>query len=77
MITRLRVHTQDVSSRFKAFRKSLAEGMEIRGKCTCGTFVLEAHKLGARIVDVKVNVKGRAFGERRMNNQYLIQLFLS
>jgi glycosyltransferase involved in cell wall biosynthesis len=76
MITRFRIDTQDASSGFKALRKSLAERMEIRGRCICGTFVLEAHKLGAKVLDVKVKVNKRTFGKSRMRNKHVVQFFL-
>lgn len=76
MLTRLKVNTQDASSGFKAIRRNMAQEMEIRGKCICGTFILEAYKLGARIVDAKVKVNERHFGKSRMKTQHLIQFFL-
>jgi len=75
-LTRLRVKTQDASSGFKALKKNLAKRMQVRGRCICGTFVLEAKKLGARIVDVKIKSRERAFGKSKIKRHHLVQFFL-
>lgn len=75
-LTRLKVDTRDACSGFRALTRDVAKRMQIRGKCTCGTFILEAHKLGARIMDVKVKNKPRRFGKSRMKKKHLIQFFL-
>jgi len=75
-LTRFKVDTWDACSGFKALTRDVAKRMQIRGKCTCGTFILEAHKLGARIMDVKVRDKPRRFGKSRMKKEHLIQFFL-
>ncbi len=75
-LTRFKVDTWDACSGFKALTRDVAKRMQIRGKCTCGTFILEAHKLGARIMDVKVKNKPRRFGKSRMKKEHIIQLFL-
>lgn len=75
-LTRFRVKTRDACSGFRALRKEIAEKMRLKGKCTCGTFILEAYKLGARVKDVEVEVRPRIFGKSRMKKEHFIQFFL-
>ncbi len=76
ILTRAKVNTQDASSGFKAITKDVAKKMNVKGECVCGTFVLEAFKLGARVVDIKIKTKPRAYGKSRMKGNHLIQFFL-
>jgi len=75
-LTSIRVKTKDASSGFKALRRDIAKKMRIKGKCICGTFILEAAKLGARIMDVKIKCKERRFGGSRIKRRHFIQFFL-
>lgn len=75
-LTSIKVKTRDASSGFKAIRREIAKRMQIRGKCICGTFILEAAKLGARITDVKIKCKKRRFGGSRIKRRHFIQFFL-
>lgn len=59
----LSVDVSDTGSGFRALRGELAKGLELRGVCPCGTFVIEAHRLGAEIVEVPVEM--RAIQKRR------------
>jgi len=74
-LTSVKVKTRDASSGFKALRRNIAKRMRIRGKCICGTFILEAAKLGARIVDVKIKCEKRKFGRSRIKRRHFIQFF--
>lgn len=73
-LTRLRVDCSDASTGFRAIRRNIAEGMRLRGSCLCGTFVLEAHRLGARVAEVPITVRERRGGERRIQTRHLKQL---
>lgn len=53
-LTNIRVKTQDCGTGMRAIKKELAVEMKLPGYCTCGTFVLEAKSLGARITDVPI-----------------------
>lgn len=75
-LTRFRVDTKDACSGFRALRRDVAKKMRVKGRCTCGTFVLEAYKLGARIRDVEVKVEPRISGKSRMKKKHFIQFFL-
>lgn len=75
-LARLRVNTSDASSGFKALRRGLALKMRLRGKCTCGTFVLEAAGLGARIEEVKVKTKERKFGKSKVRKRHVAQTLI-
>ena len=74
-LTRLRVDCSDASTGFRAVRRSIATGMRPHGSCLCGTFVLEARRLGARIAEVPITVHERREGGRRMRTMHLKQLF--
>jgi len=72
-LTSLRVGVEDASTGFRAIRTSLARRMDVHGACTCGTFVLEAHSLGARIAQVPVNIRQRMDSRRRVQTRHFVQ----
>lgn len=74
-LTNLRVECSDVGTGFRAMRADLAKRMRFHGTCLCGTFVLEANKKGARIVEIPVEMKPRSRGERRMRTSHVRQIF--
>ena len=56
-LTKFRVKVKDCGTGFRAMRRESALKLELRGKCTCGVFVLEAAQHGERIVEVPINVQ--------------------
>ena len=72
-LTSLRVPCHDASTGFRALRRWVVEEMRLRGSCLCGVLPLEAHRLGARVVEVPITVGERA-GERRIRTRHLRQL---
>lgn len=74
-LTNLRVKCSDAGTGFRAIKADLAKKMKLHGTCPCGTFVLDAHKRGARIVEVPVQVKPRNYGKRRVRTRHLRQFF--
>ncbi len=48
------VDVSDTGTGYRAIRGELAGQMELHGVCPCGTFVLEAERLGAEVVEVPV-----------------------
>ena len=56
-LARLRVNVEDCGTGFRALRKDIAKEMMLPGHCTCGTFVVEAKSLGARITEVPINLR--------------------
>lgn len=58
-MTNLRVPVKDASTGFRAIKREIALKMNLHGKCTCGTFVLEAHHHGVQIKDVPITIKER------------------
>ena len=74
-LTRMRVDCADASTGFRAIRRSIAELMRLHGSCLCGTFVLEAKRLGARITEVPITVRERRMGGRRLKTRHLKQVF--
>ncbi len=50
----LRLDVSDTGTGYRALTCDLAKRMELEGVCPCGTFVLEAKKLGAEILEVPV-----------------------
>lgn len=58
----LSVKCDDVGSGYRAFRRDLAHKIRVHGFCLCGSLVLEAHREGARIVEVPIKARPRRFG---------------
>ena len=56
-LTNLRVRVGDSGTGYRALRQDLARSMELRGRCTCGTFVLEAVHRGARLAEVPIRLR--------------------
>ncbi len=56
LLTNVKYKTEDACTGFRAIRRSLAIQLRLKGKCTCGTLIIEAQNLGARIVDVPITV---------------------
>ena len=75
-ITNLRVKISDASTGFRALKREFASKMKLKGMCTCGTFVLEAYKLGAKVAEVRINPRKRMFGKSRMRKRHIIQAFI-
>ena len=71
-LTSLRVPCEDASTGFRAIRKEYAEKMQVYGECTCGTFVLEAARLGARVKSAPISIRERE-GPRRIQTRHLRQ----
>lgn len=72
-LTSLRVGVKDASSGYRAIRRSVVDGMEIHGSCTCGTFILEARSRGARIAEAPIEVADRRTGARRIQTRHFMQ----
>lgn len=70
----LQMKVQDHGTGFRALTKELAEAMELRGPCTCGTLVLQALLQGARIVEVPITER-EIEKKRRRKWIHLIQIF--
>ena len=71
----LRAKCSDTGTGFRAMRANIAKKMKLRGTCLCGTFFLEAHKQGARVVEVPIKTKPRLHGERKMKTRHIKQFF--
>ena len=56
-LARLKVNVEDCGTGFRALRREIAKEMNLPGHCTCGTFVLEAKSLGARLTEVPINLR--------------------
>jgi glycosyltransferase involved in cell wall biosynthesis len=63
----------DNGSGFRALKGSLAKKLKLRGKCTCGTFVIECLMHRARICGVPVRIQ-RAAKRRNVAWWHLVQL---
>lgn len=74
VLTRMKVNCTDASTGFRAIRRSIAELMRLHGSCLCGTFILEAHRLGARIAEVPITIQERRGGGRRLKTRHLKQI---
>jgi glycosyltransferase involved in cell wall biosynthesis len=73
-LTSMRVPIGDASTGFRAVRREIAREMSLHGACLCGTFVLEAHRSGARVAGVPISIKERE-GERRIQTSHFRQFF--
>jgi glycosyltransferase involved in cell wall biosynthesis len=56
-LARCKVLVSDTGTGFRAMTRDLALRLTFPGKCICGTSVLEAHGLRARITEVPISVK--------------------
>jgi len=65
----------DAGTGFRAIRANIAKKMKLHGACLCGTFVLEAHKRGVRIVEIPIKTKRRIFGRRKVRTKHIKQFF--
>jgi glycosyltransferase involved in cell wall biosynthesis len=74
-LTSLRVPCDDASTGFRAIRRDIAKKMRFYGMCTCGTFVLEAARLGARVKSVPISIRERE-GTRRIQTRHFRQFFI-
>lgn len=74
-LTNLRVKCSDVGTGFRAIKAEFAKKMLLHGACLCGTFVLEAHKRGARITEIPIEVKTRMYGRRKVRIRHIKQFF--
>lgn len=52
----------------------MAREMDLKGVCPCGIFVLEAERLGARVVEVPVETR-RVERPRRIAWAHFVQLW--
>jgi polyprenyl-phospho-N-acetylgalactosaminyl synthase len=52
-----KVPVADTGCGFRAMRRSLALSLTFPGRCICGASVLEAHALGARIVEAPIRLR--------------------
>ena len=73
-LTKLKVDVNDASTGFRVIRRSIAERMVLHGSCLCGTFILDASSLGARIVEVPITINEREEGERRIRTRHFKQV---
>ena len=74
-LTNLRAPVGDASTGFRAVTRDIAKKIELRGRCMCGTFVLEGARHGARVVSVPISVREREDGNRRVQTEHLAQFF--
>ena len=47
----------DSGTGFRALKRDLALQLNLKARCICGVFVLEATSLGARIAEVPISIK--------------------
>jgi len=55
-LTKFKVNIKDSGTGFRAIKKELALKLKLKGKCTCGIFVLEANSYGAKIAEVPITI---------------------
>lgn len=74
-LTNLSVKCSDAGTGFRAIKADLAKKMKLHGTCLCGTFVLEAHKRGAKIIEIPIQTKPRVYGKSRVKTRHIKQFF--
>lgn len=55
-LTNFRVKITGSGTGFRALKRDLALRLNLKAKCICGVFVLEAAYLGARIIEVPIHI---------------------
>ncbi len=74
-LTRLRVkEVHDTGTGFRALRRNLALQLQLHGRCICGISVLEPVALGARVVEVPIELS-RTDKPRRIAWFHLLQVW--
>ena len=73
-LTNLSVKCSDTGTGFRAIKADLAKKMKLHGICLCGTLVLEAHKRGARIIEIPIQTKPRIHGKRKIRTRHIRQI---
>jgi len=75
-LTNLKVKISDSCTGFRALSKCLALELNLKGRCTCGIFVLEAYYYGARVIGVPVEIiptdKPRAIAWRHIGQTFYV-----
>ena len=56
-LTNLKVKVADSGTGFRALKKELTSRLGLKGRCTCGTLVLEANHHGARIDELPITIR--------------------
>lgn len=74
LITGLVIDVSDTGTGFRAIGSNLAKKLKLKGRCPCGTCVLEARELGARIKEVPVKSR-RVNKPRKIAWEHLPQLW--
>ncbi len=74
-LTRLVVDVYDHGTGMRAMRSDLARKLELKGRCICGISVLEAHYLGARILEVPIE-KRKVDKPRKIAWGHISQFFI-
>ena len=57
IVVNVRVDVRDHGSGFRALKRELAVSLKLKGKCTCGVFVLEAASKGAKIAEIPITLR--------------------
>ncbi len=74
-LTGLKAEVSDASTGFRAIRRNIVDRMALRGAYACGTVILEAQSLGARIAEVPITISERKGGKRRIKTRHFKQIF--
>lgn len=74
-LTNLKIKTDDACTGFRAIKKDLAVRLKLDGACTCGTLILESNFLGAKSVDIPVNISPVVDKTRKISWYHMKQVF--
>ena len=72
-LVRIRTPVGDHGTGFRAMTRELAVTLDLKGKCTCGTLVLEAFSKKARITEVPITIR-KIHKKRKIKWNHLIQI---
>ena len=73
-LARLKTNVRDTGTGMRAMRTDLARRLTSPGRCICGTYVLEAHHLGAKIQEVPIHLR-QVKKPRKVAWGHAVQLF--
>jgi glycosyltransferase involved in cell wall biosynthesis len=74
-LTNLGAKCSDAGTGFRAIRAKIAMKMKLHGTCLCGTFLLEARKQDARVLEVPIKTEARIHGKRKIRTKHINQFF--
>lgn len=73
-LTNFKVKIEDSGAGFRAIKKDLALKLNLKGKCTCGIFVLESASKRAKFIEVPISINS-IVKKRKIAWHHFLQFF--